>query len=206
MAQPRYQTVLLFGVPGAGKGTQGKILGQIPGFFHLSSGEVFRSLDVNSADGREVYRYSSKGMLVPDEITIRIWRQYVDAQKALCRFKPAEDLLVLDGIPRSRRQAELLDAHVDVRRIVYLACSDLEAMMNRIRRRAIFENRADDAQEEIIRRRFAVYEQETRPVLEFYPPELVSEVDAIGTPAQVLMKVLEHVVPVQEEVLRHATA
>ena len=51
----RYRCVLLFGPPGVGKGTQGKILANIPGFFHLSVGDVFRSIDIGSADGREVY-------------------------------------------------------------------------------------------------------------------------------------------------------
>ena len=68
--------------------------------------------------------------------------------------------------------------HIEVLKIVHLKCADLEAMVHRIRRRAIRENRADDAQESIIRRRFEVYEQQTRPVLEYYPPRLIAEVDA----------------------------
>ncbi|MEO1717767.1 MAG: nucleoside monophosphate kinase, partial [Planctomycetota bacterium] len=68
----KYQCVLLFGAPGAGKGTQGAILGRIPGFFHLSCGEVFRSLDIHSDLGKVFYEYSSKGELVPDEVTVDI--------------------------------------------------------------------------------------------------------------------------------------
>ena len=66
----RLKTILLFGAPGAGKGTQGKILGRIPGFFHLSSGDMFRALDPNSDLGQRVTSYSSKGELVPDDLTI----------------------------------------------------------------------------------------------------------------------------------------
>ena len=62
----RYQTILLFGAPGSGKGTQGKILGQIPGFYHLSCGEVFRTLDTSSELGRTFMEYSSRGELVPE--------------------------------------------------------------------------------------------------------------------------------------------
>ncbi len=62
----RYKTILLFGAPGAGKGTQGKILGKVPGFYHLACGDVFRSLDMGSDLGRSFMEYSSRGELVPD--------------------------------------------------------------------------------------------------------------------------------------------
>lgn len=202
----RFHSVLLFGAPGVGKGTQGRILGQIPGFYHLSCGDVFRSLDMNSHDGHEIYKYSSQGMLVPDETTIRVWKRNLDALTVLSHYKPYEDLLILDGIPRNRRQAELIEDHIQVLKIVHLRCTDHEAMIHRIRRRAIRENRVDDAHEDIIRRRFEVYEQETRPVLEYYPPKLIAEVDAIGSPAEVLLKTLQCVVPVQNAHFRHEDA
>jgi adenylate kinase len=203
MPASRYHSVLLFGAPGVGKGTQGRILGQIPGFFHLSVGDVFRALDINSPEGKEVYQYSSRGTLVPDETTIRIWKRNLDAQKILSLYKPHEDLLILDGIPRSRRQAELIEEHIEVLKIVYLTCSDTEAMMHRIRRRAIRENRVDDAQEDVIRKRFEVYDHDTRPVLEYYPKKLIAEVDSMGSPAEVLLNVLKCVVPVQNAHFRH---
>ena len=202
MADTRYQGVLLFGAPGVGKGTQGRILGQIPGFFHLSCGEVFRSLDISSPDGEMVYKYSSQGKLVPDDITIRIWNQHLEGLRQMGNFKPREDLLVLDGIPRNVRQAEILSEHVVVKKVIHLVCPDKEAMIHRIRRRAIRENRADDAQEDVIRRRFDVYEHETRPVLEFYAHELHADVNCIGAPAEVLLKVLEVFVPVQNALFR----
>src|SRR6516165_11417390 len=196
MSAPRYHSVLLFGPPGVGKGTQGRILGQIPGFFHLSVGDVFRALDINSPDGKEVYKYSSQGILVPDETTIRIWKRNLDAHTILSLFKPHEDLLILDGIPRNTRQAEIVEEHIEVLKIVHLKCADTESMIHRIRRRAIRENRVDDAQDDIIRKRFQVYEQETKPVLDYYPPKLVAEVDAFGSPAEVLFNILKDVVPV----------
>lgn len=199
MTNQRYKTVLLFGAPGAGKGTQGKILGQIPGFFHLSCGDVFRSLDINSPDGRLVYESSSRGELAPDEITIRIWKRGIDAYTTLSYYKPHEDILILDGIPRNVRQAQLIEEHVEVKHIIHLICPDEEAMIHRMRRRAIRENRADDADEKVIRRRFEVYRAESAPVLDYYPGSIVSKVDAIGSPAEVLLKVLASVVPVQNE-------
>lgn len=206
MSRKRYQTVLLFGAPGAGKGTQGKILGQIPGFFHLSCGDVFRSLDINSPEGREVYKYGSRGELVPDEITIKIWKRGLDAYTTLSHYKPHEDLLILDGLPRNRRQAELIAEHINVRHVVHLMCQDEEAMIHRMRRRAIRENRADDADEKVIRRRFEIYKQESEPVLQYYRREIISDVDAIGSPAEVLLKVLTCVVPVQNMHFRNPSS
>src|SRR4051812_47363348 len=73
----RYKTILLFGAPGSGKGTQGKILGAIPGFFHTACGDIFRSLDLQSEMGRIAWEYSSRGELVPDEFTVKLWKQYI---------------------------------------------------------------------------------------------------------------------------------
>jgi len=72
-------TYLIFGAPGSGKGTQGRALGTLPGFFHCASGDVFRSIDTRSSLGKAFVEYSSKGQLVPDEITVELWR---DASKS----------------------------------------------------------------------------------------------------------------------------
>jgi len=194
----RFQTVLLFGAPGAGKGTQGKILGQIPGFFHLSCGDVFRSLDINSELGKIFREYSSRGELVPDDVTVKMWAQNIHAQTVLSIYKPHDDLLILDGIPRSVNQAKLMEEHINVLKIIHLVCTDKDKMIERLQRRALKENRHDDAKEEVIQRRWEIYEQETRPVLDYYPASIISEVNAIGSPAAVLQHVLEVVVPVQE--------
>ncbi|MFG0307267.1 MAG: adenylate kinase family protein [Phycisphaerales bacterium JB040] len=195
----RYQTILLFGAPGAGKGTQGKILGQVPGFYHLSCGEVFRTIDITSELGKIFREYSSRGELVPDDVTVKMWKENIHAQTILGLYKPGVDLLVLDGIPRSVNQAKLMEEHIRVLEVVHLVCRDKEKMIERLQRRALKENRADDAKEEVIRRRWEVYEAETRPVLDYYPKEIIREVDAIGSPGSVLQHVLEVVVPVQEK-------
>ena len=194
----RYQTILLFGAPGAGKGTQGKILGHVPGFYHLSCGEVFRTLDTSSELGRTFMEFSSRGELVPDDVTIRMWQQNMHAQTVLSLYKPTKDLLVLDGIPRNVNQVKLLEKYLRVLKIIHLVCPDKQEMIQRLRRRALKENRVDDAKEEVILRRWAVYEQETFPVLAHYDKSLIAEVNAMGSPARVLQHVLEHLVPVQE--------
>lgn len=194
----RFQTVLLFGAPGSGKGTQGKILGNVPGFYHLSCGEVFRTLDTGSELGKVFIEYSSKGLLVPDDATVKMWHQNMHARTVLGSFKPNVDLLVLDGIPRNVAQARLLEKHLAVLQVIHLVCRDKEDMIMRLRRRALKENRVDDAKEEVIRKRWEVYEQETFPVLAYYPKSSIKEVDATGSPARVLEHILEAVVPIQE--------
>ena len=196
---PRYRCIPLFGPPGVGKGTQGGILAHIPGFFHLSVGDVFRSIDISSPNGREVYKHISRGELVPDDLTIRIWRKAVEAYVALSWFKPREDLLILDGMPRNVHQVQIIKEHLEIHRVIYLKCSDEEDMVHRIRRRAIRENRTDDANEDIIRRRFDIYREVTAPVLQQYDPAIIHEVDANGSPAEVLHSILDCLIPVQNE-------
>lgn len=200
----KYQTILLFGAPGSGKGTQGKILGHVPGFYHLSCGEVFRTLNVHSDLGKKFVEYSSRGELVPDDLTIQMWQENIRAQTILSIYKPDNDLLVLDGIPRNAHQAKVMDSHIDVLLVIHLTCSDKEKMFERLRRRAIKENRFDDAKEDVIRRRWQVYENETFPVLDHYPKTIIRTVEALGSPAEVLQHILEMVVPVQAKHFRNA--
>lgn len=194
----RFKAVLLFGAPGAGKGTQGKILGLIPGFFHSACGDVFRNIDITSDLGRKFYEHSSRGELVPDEVTVEMWVRAIEARTVLGDYKPRVDLLVLDGIPRTLRQAELLDEHVNVLKVVHLTCDDERSMFERLRRRALKENRYDDADEKVIRRRWQVYERETLPLLAHYAPGVVARVDSLGSPGGVLLRVLQHVIPIQD--------
>ena len=101
----KYRTILIFGPPGSGKGTQGKTIGTLPGFFHCSCGEVFRSIDVRTELGATFLDYSSKGQLVPDEITIQLWQARIKSCVESRAYKPEIDRLVLDGIPRNADQA-----------------------------------------------------------------------------------------------------
>ena len=78
-----FRTVILFGPPGSGKGTQGKILGAMPAYFHCACGDVFRSLDPASEMGQEFAKYSKSGSLVPDELTVRLWRQAIHEKNRL---------------------------------------------------------------------------------------------------------------------------
>jgi adenylate kinase len=187
----KYRTILLFGAPGAGKGTQGRILGSIPSYFHCSCGDVFRNLTPHTQLGRTFLEYSSRGQLVPDTATVELWRQSIDAVTRSGRFDPQRDTLVLDGIPRNVPQAEMLQNSIDVLVILNLVCPDKEKLVERLQRRALHENRLDDANLDVIRSRLATYEQQTRPVLGFYGPALIRKVDGTQAPIAVLREILE---------------
>jgi len=198
MSTERYPAILLFGAPGSGKGTQGAILGRIPGYFHLACGDVFRSLNIQSQEGREIYEYSSKGQLVPDDLTIRIWKKALRGHIELSHYKPPYEFLILDGIPRSPRQVELIADSIEVLQVIHLVCENEQSMIDRIKRRAIRENRSDDANEGVIRTRFEVYKRESEPVINCYPKEIVSRVEASLMPIEVMQQVLNILVPIHK--------
>lgn len=189
----KYNTVLLFGAPGAGKGTQGKILGTIPNFFHCACGDVFRNLSTDSGIGRVFIEYSSRGELVPDEPTIELWRQFISNSESFGRFRPATDTLVLDGIPRNVSQAKMLKGTLNVRAVFYLRCKNMKRLVERLQRRALRENRLDDANLDIIRARLKTYERETMPVLNYYGTGAVHKIDSDQSPAKVLSDILRHI-------------
>lgn len=192
----KYRTILLFGAPGAGKGTQGKILGNIPNFFHCACGDVFRNLTVESKIGRVFLDYSARGELVPDEPTVQLWRQFIDTSTKTGRFIPETDTLVLDGIPRNAHQAEMLKDTLNVVGIFYLRCTNFDNLVLRMQRRALKENRLDDASLEVIRNRLKTYEKETKPVLNFYGKHVVHRIDADQAPAKVLSDILRYITKV----------
>ncbi len=173
----RYKTVLLFGGPGSGKGTQGQTLGALPQFVHVSSGDIFRGLSSESNIGQEFRSFSSRGLLVPDELTVRVWLRYMSGMEHLEMFVPDYHVLISDGIPRTAAQADMLAEHIDVLRILYFQMNEA-CLIARLKGRALKENRADDAEEDVIRKRIQVYEESTKPVLEKYPADIVTRLDA----------------------------
>jgi adenylate kinase len=190
----KYRSILLFGAPGAGKGTQGKVLGVIPNFYHCACGDVFRNLRPDSPLGKIFIEYSSRGQLVPDETTIELWRQNIENTTQIGRFHPEQDTLVLDGIPRNVQQAEILRDTLNVVAVFYLKSSDENKLIARIQRRAIKENRLDDANLAVIRERLKVYAKDTKPLLHFYGRKLVHHINADQSPAKVLADILHFAV------------
>lgn len=186
----KYKAFVLVGAPGCGKGTQGSIMGSIPRFYHFSMGDAFRSLDTRTPIGQEFVKYSSRGELVPDELTIRYFKIQVDARADLHMFKPDIDILLLDGIPRNLEQAKLLEDHIDVLQLFHLSCPDRDELVGRLRKRALKEGRMDDASEEVILKRFKTYEEETKELLDYYS-DVRADINAIQAPVKVLDDILQ---------------
>jgi len=190
----KYPTYLFFGAPGSGKGTQGATLGRLPRFFHCACGDVFRRMDTRTPVGLSFLEYSSRGRLVPDEVTVELWKTSIEHAVEAQAFKPDLDDLILDGIPRTVRQAELIGAFIDVKRVFHLSCPDREEVISRLKKRALKDNRLDDANEEVIRRRLETYDRESKPLLEYYGREITVDVDATKPPVIVLHTILSHII------------
>jgi len=186
----RFQSILLFGPPGAGKGTLGKFLSQAGSHFHLSSGDIFRGLDPDSSSGKLYHSYAGKGLLVPDDVTITIWHRYVEGLITTNRYFPKKQLLLLDGIPRTLHQASILDQYIEVVKVIVLEMPNTEGLIKRMQRRALIEKRADDADQNILRTRMQVYEKETFELLQFYGKEQIVRFNADQKPLEVLRDVL----------------
>ena len=185
-----YRTYLLFGTPGSGKGTQGKALGLVPRFFYCACGDVFRPMDTRTKVGQAFIRYSSRGELVPDAICIELWKESILSAVETHRFKPELDALLLDGIPRNLQQAKLMKSRIEVVKVFHLSCPDRSTLIERLKKRALKDNRLDDANEAVIRKRLETYEIETKPVLGYYGPSLIHTIDATQSPARVLWEIL----------------
>jgi len=190
IASEPFRSILIFGPPGSGKGTLGKFLSTAGNHFHLSSGDIFRGLSPESPAGKLFHTYAGKGHLVPDEVTIEIWKHYVGGLIATNRYFPHEQFLLLDGVPRTVRQAEILDQYIKVMKIIVLTMDNTEGLIKRMQRRAIIERRMDDADEKVLRTRMQVYEKETLTLLKHYPSELIVEFNADQRPLEVLRDVL----------------
>lgn len=181
----------MIGGPGSGKGTQGVILGQMSNLLHLAMGDIFRGLDKESDIGKEFLSYSNKGLLVPDELTIRVFRHHVDVCVTNGKVDVDYHMLILDGIPRTTKQVELMAEMINVKKIVHLVMADRDALIARLAGRAIKSNRPDDADRSVIENRLDVYERETAPVLAAYPNKLIARVNGDQPPLAVLRDVAD---------------
>ena len=186
----KYRTILLFGMPGSGKGTQGSVLGQLPDLLHISMGDVFRKIPKLGKLGAEIENYTSVGNMVPDDLTVRIFERHVKILELQEFFLPTQQTLILDGLPRNRAQAEQLDDSLDVVQIFHLNIDDVKLAMKRLRARALRENRLDDMSDEVIKRRLNTYHEETFKTLAYYPSELIYKIEA----GQAMIHVLRDIV------------
>jgi len=184
------KALLFVGPPGSGKGTQAKNLATIAGLYHLSSGDIFRAIPKDSKEAALQQEYIHKGQLVPDEITLKICLSYIEGLEKTFKFDPKKQLLILDGIPRTKNQAELLKNQIDVVGVVLLDVKDEETLINRLEKRALIEGRADDAKREVLHKRLDVYKKQTADVLTAYPVEKQIHINGEQPPLKVLHDLL----------------
>lgn len=167
--------VVLIGAPGAGKGTQAKLLEEALGLPHVSTGDLFRYNLKNETDlGQLAKSYMDRGELVPDEVTVAM-------VKARLSQDDCGHGALLDGFPRTKAQAAALESllaeiggKIDIVPHIFV---EQEVLVQRLLKRAEIEGRTDD-NEETIRTRMRVYEEQTRPLLNYYGEKgLVVEVN-----------------------------
>ena len=176
--------IVLFGPPGAGKGTQSEKLIKQYGLVHLSTGDIFRSnIKGGTALGNLAKSYIDKGQLVPDEVTIGLLESEVNN----C---PNAKGFIFDGFPRTIAQAEALDIFLNTKGITITSMIALEVpeeeLKKRLAERAKTSGRLDDANAEVIQKRIATYNAETTPVKDYYLAEnKFIGIDGVGTIASI---------------------
>ncbi len=158
--------LILFGPPGSGKGTQSEKLVEKYGVIHLSTGNLLREEITNKTPlGIEAKKFMDHGQLVPDEVVIGMVDSFFEKHKSAPGF-------LFDGFPRTVAQALALDKLMGLKKteIATVLALDVkeEELVKRLINRGKTSGRSDDTDEEVIRKRFAVYTNETTPVADYY--------------------------------------
>lgn len=185
--------VVLMGAPGAGKGTQAKILQESLGLPQVATGDLFRENLKKQTDlGKLARSYMDKGELVPDSVTVSMVRDRISRPDC-------ESGAILDGFPRTTAQADALnnlleefDGKINVVPLIHV---EEDILIDRLKKRATLEGRADDSNEETIRNRMKVYKEQTAPLLDYYDKrQLLVKIDGdrpVEEVSQELKQVIE---------------
>jgi adenylate kinase len=181
--------LILMGPPGAGKGTQAKVVADHFGIPAISTGDIFRAnVSQGTPLGKKAQEYMDAGEYVPDEVTNLMVRDRIDQPDAAPGF-------LLDGYPRTLAQVEELDGMIAFtgHRLdaVVVLTADADEIVSRLLQRAELEGRADDT-EDVIRRRQEVYGEQTQPLIGVYRERgIVHEIDGMGAVEDVTKRIFE---------------
>ena len=178
------KNIILFGKPGAGKGTQAALLRDAFQLVHISTGDLFRyNIGNNTSLGALAKSYMDQGDLVPDEVTIKMLEAEVDAN-------PDAGGFIFDGFPRTAKQAEALDEFLHGKEMSIQATIALEVdekvLIKRLLNRGKDSGRADDQDEEKIRNRFEEYNNKTAPLINYYKAQKkFHSITGVGTVTEI---------------------
>lgn len=177
--------LILVGAPGGGKGTQAEQLKTKYGIAHISTGDMLRANVKEGTElGKEANEYMQKGELVPDDLIIRMIEARIQVDDCGNGF-------LLDGFPRSLPQAEALDAMLEKQSLELDAVVNLKVDEEELVRRLLGRGRADD-NEETIRNRLKVFNEQTSPVLGYYSKQdKVKDIDGMGSIDDVYDRVIK---------------
>lgn len=182
--------LVLFGPPGAGKGTQAEFLVKSYNLYHISTGDLLRSeMAEKTPLGIEAKRKIDKGELVPDEMVVKMIKSKLDRHTDAKGF-------IFDGFPRTVAQAEALDDlledhHVPMSGMLCLEVEE-EELVNRLLSRGKVSGRSDDQDASIIQNRIAVYYEKTMPIKEYYRPKGKHFViDGMGSVEEIAERLIE---------------
>jgi adenylate kinase len=180
--------IVLFGPPGAGKGTQAEHLKGKYRLVHISTGDLFRYNIKNETElGKLAKSYMDKGALVPDEVTIKMLNAKVEDHLGSKGF-------IFDGFPRTQSQAKslnelMISKNSQINSMVALEVAD-GVIVERLLERGKTSGRKDDASEEVIRNRIKVYYNETEILKEFYKKEdKYFGVDGVGSISEITQRI-----------------
>jgi adenylate kinase len=159
------KVILVVGPPGAGKGTQAKLIAKKFGYKHISTGDILRGLNRNTKLGKKVLSLINKGNFVPPKLAVQITLNHIKSNKKI---------LVLDGFPRNVIQAKLIKNKIEVIKVIVFTGRNT-VFKERLMKRG--QGRADDTGE-VINHRFEVYKRETEPLLKHYGAQITYKINA----------------------------
>ena len=189
--------IVLFGAPGAGKGTQAVMLAEKHKLVHLSTGDILRKeIAAGTELGKQAQNFTDRGEFVPDELVIDIIRSQIGQHRDAKGF-------IFDGFPRTIAQAEALDqlmteTGMEITSMIALDVENDE-LVSRLTKRGAISGRTDDQSMDIIRNRIDVYHQKTKPLIGYYQVrEKYHPIDGTGEIAEIFDRLCRYVEKIKE--------